>query len=125
MTVPNIPNTGLANKETRKFLELIAKASDKGKFSIVTTTEASYDLTPLNYTVIADATSNAIVINLPLASRAKGRIFVIKKVDASANAVTLTPRTAETIDGSATKSTTTQYATYTIQSDGSNWHLIL
>jgi len=48
---------------------------------------------------------------------------MIKKVDASANAVTIA-RVAGNIDGAATKALSTQWQAARIVSDGSNWYVV-
>jgi hypothetical protein len=77
-----------------------------------------------DHTLLCDATAGAITVNLPAAAGCAGRIYNIKKIDASANAVTLDGNSSETIDGAATKATTTQYASFTIQSEGAAWHVL-
>jgi hypothetical protein len=124
MSVISVPNTGIKNRTLMKFLQQLADAANRGSFLIQTVATTPFEMSPLQYTVLVDATSSAVVINLPLSSRAKGRIYNIKKIDASANAVTLTPQNSELIDGAATKSTTTQYANFTIQNDGTGWWIL-
>lgn len=64
--------------------------------------------------LFADATSAGFTITLPAASgNANGTIgqfFVIQKIDASANVVTIARAGADTINGAASKTLTTQYA---------------
>lgn len=90
----------------------------------ITEVSADTELTNEHYTVLADATSAAVTLTLPTAESALGRIYHVKKIDASANAVTLDGNGSETIDGAANKSTTTQYAGFTVQSDGTEWWLL-
>jgi len=52
-----------------------------------------------------------------------GKIFTIKKIDASAFTVTIVPASG-TIDGAANVVLTTQYQSVTIQTDGTNWYII-
>ena len=56
----------------------------------------------------ANAVGGAMTINLPTAY-GNGRMITIKKIDASANTVTIDGSGAETIDGAATKVLTTQW----------------
>ena len=53
-----------------------------------------------------------------------GRIINIKKIDSGVGSVVISADGSDTIDGSATKTLTTQYQNITIQSDGSNWHIL-
>lgn len=78
-----------------------------------------------NETVIpCDATAAAFVVNLPTAVGIAGRVYIIKKVDATANAVTVTPNGAETIDGAATVVLAAQWAVTRVISDNANWLVI-
>lgn len=77
-----------------------------------------------DFCILANATSGAITLTLQPAQRVKGRLLYVKKTDASANAVTVDGSGSETIDGSATVSTTTRYVGFLIISDGTNWNLI-
>jgi hypothetical protein len=72
--------------------------------------------------IIADATSASMSIVLPELSKARGRWLYVKKIDASANAVTIGGFDSETIDGAATLTTTTQYDSWTLFAGDSEWH---
>lgn len=85
---------------------------------------ASYTLTATDFFVPFDATSGACVATLPAVAAAVNQILVVKKVDSSGNAVTLTPAGAETIDGASTKAISTQWGLYAVISDGTNWRII-
>lgn len=73
--------------------------------------------------VTADATTAAFDVTLPTAPPT-GRKLTIKKVDSSANAVTVATPGAETIDGAASHSLATQYDTVTVVYDGTNWLIV-
>jgi hypothetical protein len=89
-----------------------------------TETAATVTATSADYTIPCDATSNAITVDLPAAAGVSGLILVIKKVDVSANDVTINPNGAETIDGSGTAVISTQWEAVTIQSNGTNWIIL-
>jgi prefoldin subunit 5 len=96
-----------------------------GSFAVpITTTTSNYTLSSNDYSVLANASSGAITITLPTASGIAGRIYVIKKIDSSANAVTITPNTGQTIDGANSYALSTQYKYVVLQSTGSNWVII-
>lgn len=84
---------------------------------------AAYTATSADYTISCDATSAAFTVTLPAAASVEnhGRIYVIKKTDASVNAVTVDANASETIDGATTYSLLTQWKSVTIQSNGTNW----
>jgi len=74
---------------------------------------------------LCNATSAAIIATLPSAATAgNGFKVAFKKTDSSANAVTLTPNGADTIDGAATYALTTQYSSVVVVSNGSVWSVI-
>jgi hypothetical protein len=90
----------------------------------VTTRTAAYTALPTDYTILANATSAAFTITLPTSVGKLGRVFVIKKTDASANAVTVATTASQTIDGVTTRVLAAQYERITVQSDGANWQII-
>ena len=83
------------------------------------TASFTYDVT--GYLVSADATLGAITATLPTAVGITGRVYGIKKIDSSVNAVTIDGAGTETIDGALTWSTATQWAGVFIMSNGANW----
>lgn len=87
----------------------------------ITTTTISLLLDGTHHTVLADATGGAIVITLPPAATAANRVYVIKKIDVSANTVTIQGNGAELIDGANTQVLATQYLARQVQSNGTAW----
>jgi hypothetical protein len=81
-----------------------------------------------NETVLANAASNAITITLPSAVSFPGIIHTIKKVDSTANIVSIASVSNQTIDGTNATSSPiqikVQYVTLSLASDGSNWYII-
>jgi len=91
---------------------------------IVTAAMSPYTVQSGDYALFCDCTAGAITVNLPTAV-GNTREIRIKKVDASANAVTIDPFGAQTIDGAATNTDLdVQYEAYTIQADGSNYLIV-
>ena len=72
--------------------------------------------------VLANASGGAFSITLPL-NPSTGSFVIIKKVDASINAVTVNGN-GDTIDGAATVDIVNQYESLTCISDGTSWYLI-
>lgn len=99
---------------------------DWGSFgaNIVTTSSASYSALATDYTILANAASNNITVNLPAASGCTRRIYVIKKTDNSVNTVTVDANSTETIDGALTYVLTAQWESVTIQSNGTSWFVL-
>lgn len=73
---------------------------------------------------LCDATSGGITVTLPMAGAYKGVRFYVKKIDATANTVTIDGNASETIDGSATQTITAQYVCLTVMSDGTQWWIV-
>ena len=74
-----------------------------------------------NDIILVNAIGGARDIQLPDPALNVGKVFDIKKIDASANAMTLSPFLAELFDGAAGLSTVTQFENFTITTDGVNW----
>lgn len=88
--------------------------------SVITASSALTLTTDMKF-VKADATSAAFTITLPSASSVAGKEFVLKKVDTTANLVTIDGAGSETIDGLTTRTLFTQNDVIHIVSDGANW----
>lgn len=88
------------------------------------TKTANYAVTPADKVILANAVGSPLTMTLPTAVGITDAQFVIKKTDASANAVTIATTSSQTIDGTTTKSLTTQYAMLRVVSDGANWQVI-
>lgn len=74
--------------------------------------------------IICDATGAPFTISLPAVSGTSGMHFTIKKIDVTANAVTIDGDGAETIDDISTQLLAAQYDSLTIVSDGTEWWII-
>lgn len=98
---------------------LAAAGSQSIRTITATATPAAGD-----YTLLVDASGGPVTINLPPAASSSRRVIVAKKIDASANAMTLDGSGAETIDGAATQTTATQWVAFTIQCNGVGWFII-
>lgn len=85
---------------------------------------AAYSVESDVFLVRVDTTSAGFTVMLPPAATYPGRQIAVKKIDASANNVTVDGDGSETIDGAATKVWNTQYLSYTFISNGTNWDII-
>ena len=110
---------GAAGEE--EILQAVRSADVSPKFSglslkivSIDDTDSPYSILASDYTIRADATSGVVTANLPAAT-GSGRIIRIKKIDNSANAVTLAAAGGETVDGAASASLTDQYSTLSVQ----------
>jgi pimeloyl-ACP methyl ester carboxylesterase len=90
----------------------------------ITTVTANTTLSAVHHTVLVDATSDNLTMTLPTATSSPGRVYVVKKIDSSANTVTIDGNASETIDGATTQAISTQWASLTIQSNGTSWFIL-
>ncbi len=90
----------------------------------VATKTAAYTVGADDYVLLADASGGAFTITLPPAAERPGRVVVVKKIDASGNAVTLDGDGSETIDGATTKALSAQWQTLMVQADGAAWFVL-
>lgn len=74
--------------------------------------------------VLADAPVGVVTITLPPADSNEDRVVIVKKTDATPNVVNIDGNGSETIDGATSVSIGTQYASYTLISDGTEWHVL-
>jgi hypothetical protein len=96
-----------------------------GSFAVAfTSISTNTTLNDSHCVVSVDATSGNVTVTLPAASGIAGRQYFIKKVDSSANTVVIDGNASETIDGATTVTISTQWQSYTIVSNGTNWLII-
>lgn len=98
--------------------------STPGLFLALVTKSTDYTLTSDDSTVKADASSRSIAITLPTAVGKIGRVYIVKKVDSSANEVLIATTSSQKIDGATTTSLTRPWQSIMLQSDGSNWIIL-
>lgn len=94
-------------------------SSNSSVFDLVTKT-AAYTIGSSDDVVLCDTTTAPFQVLLPTAVGCGGREITIKKIDASANALTIAT-VAGTLDGEVSISVTIQYTSYLLVSDGANW----
>lgn len=97
--------------------------ADAGVRSIITKA-ADYSLSLVDCTILGNASVGSVVFTLPPAATIPGKTYTIKKIDASVNAVNVTPSSPQTIDGEASFSLISQWQYITVQSDGLDWLII-
>lgn len=83
---------------------------------------ADLTLTAQDEIVYVDASAGAVTITLPDVRRFWGYEFIVKKVDASINAVTVS--SPVNIDGATTYPITVQYEAHDFVSDGTQWWVV-
>jgi hypothetical protein len=91
-----------------------------GPVSISTKT-GDYSILTTDCFLAADCTSGPITFTLPSASANTGRIFYCKKIDSSANFLTIAGSGGDTIDGASSQSFNGQWMSLSLVSTGSTW----
>lgn len=114
------PASNLNGGNAATFTQLTAQSLGLNTRTVTTATTA----TVTDFSVFGNATGGAFTITLPSAASASGHIMAFKKLDASANAVTIKGNGTELIDAANTNVLSTQYANILIQSDGTQWWII-
>jgi hypothetical protein len=104
--------------------DLETQAGRRVKTRVVSRPSEELDAT--DHVVLADtaAAAGPITLTLPLADEHQGRIYIIKKIDASSDTVDIDPSGSAGIDGSSSHTLVSQYDSVTIVSDGIDWHII-
>ena len=90
----------------------------------VSTKTANYTLTGTDCAVNCDTTSSAFTITLPTAVGVSGKTYVIKRITAGTNRLTVATTSSQTIDGITTAIIDEQWASITVYSDGANWFIM-
>lgn len=95
--------------------------------TVTTLTPSSAAVSSTDDTLLCNAATGAVTVDFSGLSAVgnTGKRLTFKKIDATTNACTLDPSGAQTIDGSATIALSGQYKVVSIESDGSNWGLII
>ena len=88
---------------------------------MIVTAATTYAATSNNDVILCDATAGAFSVSLPAVATSIGMVVTIKKIDASANAITIDPNASETIDGVTTKQLTAQWNALTVACNGVAW----
>ena len=86
----------------------------------VKTLTAAYTATPSDEILLCNATGAAFTVTLPAAARVQFMRITIKKIDASANAITI----GATVDGAASPTIATQWHARQVVSDGILWYFV-
>ena len=97
---------------------------EKGLVVNISAVSTTYIIVDDDDVIICDATSAAFTVTLPVAADNIGKTYHIKKIDISANAITVDGNGSETIDDGATAIITTQYECITVVSDGTEWWIV-
>jgi hypothetical protein len=87
----------------------------------ITGKTSDYTLTGGDHTILVDCSSGNVTLTLPTAVGCAGRMYVIKRIDATNNAANINAAGSEEIDGSTIPASVTPLSSIMLQSDNSNW----
>jgi len=129
LKVDPVPQTLSSDSVSHRWFEQVRRMLndiylDGGLYPMNTITATAVTLTDAYHYVYCNCTSNVITVNLPAVSTVARRLFVIKKIDSTGNAVTIDGSGAETIDGATTKTISSQYSVTAIQAGATEWHIV-
>ena len=85
---------------------------------------ADYTATATDYTILVTCAAANITITLPAVANNTGRIYNVKKLDATAWTVIVDGDGVETIDGALTQTLLAQYDSIQVQCDSTEWWII-
>jgi hypothetical protein len=85
---------------------------------------ANYSVGLTDQVLLVNCTAGAVTLTLPPAAAGTNTMFYFKKIDSSDNAMTLSGLSGQDVDGASSVSTTVQYVSLTLVTDGSNWYII-
>ncbi len=115
---------GLLMDNTTAFVTIPIGLTVNGlHLNTTTKTDTDYALTAKDDVVLFSTGATTRTASLPAASTVPGKVYHIKKIDSGVGLVTVDPAGSETIDGDLTPDIVAQYESWTISSDGSNWHI--
>ncbi len=89
----------------------------------ISTKTSNYTVSLSDNVLLANATGGAITFQLPAASSATGHVFYFKKIDSSGNAMTVLRAGSDLIDGATSQTTSVQYSSFVLITDGTNWYI--
>ncbi len=101
-----------------------AWGTDAGVTFATTTQTTNYTVGSSDTVVFANATSGNVTVTIPAASGLAGYRFYIKRVDGSANTVTVQRSGSDTIDGMTSFTLDQQYTAFAVVSNGSAWYIL-
>jgi len=115
-------DAGGSSYDSRK----VAFSTLKYESSTLDVTEFSSNVSPTvtNQLLVGNAAGGQVYVSLPAAVNVSGKVYCIKKVDSTINAVTIDADGSETIDGDLTIDITGQYDALTVVSNGTSWLII-
>jgi hypothetical protein len=118
--VPAAPTASSGTNTTQ--IATTAFVTSALNFKPVVSKTANYTATVADETILCDTATGGFTITLPSASNNTGKLFVIRKVDQSANVLSISPsvKVSETTSVASMNFT----SSFRIQSNGSDWYVV-
>lgn len=125
-TTGQLMTAAIANAQWRDNLNFLRTViDDNGHLGFsVASVSADYTTAAGDDVVKVDASGAARAITLLTPAGSYNKRYDIKKIDSSANAVTVAAQSAKTIDGASNYVLTVQNQSVTFQYDGTNWIIV-
>lgn len=117
-------NSDLAVPTEKAVVTYTAAEIAKPKWAITAAQTNTYAIQTTDCVVVCDTTTNAFSATLPTAVGVTGKIYVIKRISAGTNRLTVATTSAQTIDGITTAILDGQWNSITVCSDGANWYIL-
>jgi hypothetical protein len=118
-----VAGTNVSIAQTSNTLIISASAGSGGSKTVNQTT-TDYTLLGTDDHLRVDAGLGPRTITLPDAFALVGKVYTIKKVDSSANVVTIVTSLSQLIDGNPSEPLAVQYESITLISNGVSWDII-
>ena len=119
---PNVPTpVNSSHATTKQYVDGLVSAGSN--VHAVATKTSAYTITTSDEIILADASGGSFTLTLPTAVGNHG-LYSVKKVDSSANTVTVNTAGGQKIDGGATVIIRVQNASIAIISNGTDWYII-
>ena len=87
----------------------------------IITKSANATISAFQHTILANCATGNVTLTLPTATGCTGRMYIIKRIDDSANAANIDSNGSEEIEGSTDSASVPGMSSIVLQSDGSGW----
>jgi len=93
----------------------------KGRAHAIATKTAAYQMSVFDYCILANGAGGGFTVGLPSAVGIAGQELIVKKIDTTANVITVAAAGGQFIDNAASVAMSTPYTSLTLISDGANF----
>ena len=115
---------GGVSKKIKRLNFGVGSPGPSGITFTVSTKTGNYTISAAGEVILADATNGGFTITLPTAINNSGFKATVKKIDFTANIITIAAAPQEAIDSQNTKIITIPMQSLDFISNGANWNLI-